>query len=360
MPAEPIHIIEPTLRDEAGHCHSLIANLAACTNRPPLIVWGDKQMQLPQLSQLPGLKLESYFSRRLRRVQAYFLFRRLLKQPGKIFISTAGRTDMQLMHWAAGNMKHTNKIFFYVHWLNLSAEKKRQLKKIAQRRPEFNLLTTTESAAENLRACSFESAKQIPYPVAASRTTTQHAFRYVLIAGAARQDKGISQVIDYINLLSESKAAIPVVFQTSAEHYGKLDELMRAEINRLDTIDYAPLTRQRETLSTDAYRDLYDGAICLQPYDPIDFADRVSGVTLDALRAGAPVITTDNTWMANIVKRFDAGVVLSDRSAPSIQRAVNTIHARYQDYQANARKASHALEKENSAQHLIDALMSAK
>jgi glycosyltransferase involved in cell wall biosynthesis len=356
----PIHIVEPTLRDEAGHCHSLIANLAACQNRPPLVVWGDKQIHLPQLTSLPRLKLNAYFSRRLRRLQAYFLYRCLLKQPGKIFISTAGRTDMQLMHWAAGNTTPKNKVYFYVHWLSLSAEKKRQLKKMAQHRPEFNLLTTTDTAADNLRECGFLSAKQIPYPVAATAASSQHSFKYVLIAGAARQDKGLSQVIDYIEFLRKSNSTIPVSIQTSAEHYGKVDITARAEINRLDSILYAPLIRQRETLSADAYRALYDGAICLQPYDPLDFADRVSGVTLDALRAGAPVITTDHTWMANIVKRFDAGVVLQDRSAPSIHSAVETIRARFNDYQSNAHKASQALESENSAQHLIDALMLAK
>lgn len=358
--SEPIHIVEPTLRDEAGHCHSLIANLAACQNRPPLVVWGDKLIHLPQLTSLPGLKLQAYFSRRMRRVQAFFLYRRLLKQPGKIFISTAGRTDMQLMHWAAGNTKQQNKIYFYVHWLSLSAEKKRQLEKMAQRHPEFNLFTTTQSAAENLRESGFHSAKQIPYPVATTAASGQHSFKYVLIAGAARQDKGLSQVIDYIEFLSKSKLVVPVSIQTSAEHYGKVDIAARAEINRLDSILYAPLIRQRETLSVDAYRALYDGAICLQPYDPLDFADRVSGVTLDALRAGAPVITTDRTWMANIVKRFDAGVVLRDRSAPSIHHAVETIRNRYCDYQANAHKASQALESENSAQHLMDALTTLK
>ncbi len=354
--SEPLHIIEPTLRDEAGHCHSLIANLAACSNRPPLMVWGDQQIHLPLLTSLPALQLEAYFSRRLRRVQAYFLYRRLLRQPGKIFISTAGRTDMQLMHWAAGNASHQNKIYFYVHWLNLSAEKKRQLKIMAQRHPEFNVLTTTESAAENLRECGFHSAKHIPYPVAASVASSQHGFRYVLIAGAARQDKGLSQTIDYIEFLDNSHSSIPVSIQTSAEHYGKIDEAARAEIGRLDGIGYTPLIRQRHTLSTEAYRALFDGAISLQPYEPSDFADRVSGVALDALRAGAPVITTDRTWMARIVSRFDAGVVLQDRSVQSIHQAVETIRARYSDYQANARKASQALASENSAQHLIDAL----
>jgi hypothetical protein len=186
--SEPIHIIEPTLRDEAGHCHSLISNLAACGDRPPLVVWSDKKIQLPQLAALPRLKLEAYFSRRLRRVQAYFLYRRLLKAPGKIFVSTAGRTDLQLMHWAAGKHAHKNRIFFYVHWLGLSAGKKSQLEKIAQRRPEFTLLTTTKSAADSLRECGFISVQQIPYPVAATVNSHAAAFKYVLMAGAARQD----------------------------------------------------------------------------------------------------------------------------------------------------------------------------
>jgi glycosyltransferase involved in cell wall biosynthesis len=357
---ETLHIVEPTLRDEAGHCHSLIANLAACHNRPSLMVWADKHIQLPQLALLPGLKLEAYFSRRWRRLQAYFLYRRLLKQPGKIFISTAGRTDVQLMDWAAGNHTYKNKIFFYVHWLNMSVEKKRQLKKIAQRRPEFNLLTTTHSAADGLRECGFASVKQIPYPMATSENSPSAEFSYVLMAGAARQDKGLSQTIDYIEFLNNSKLTIPIAIQTSAEFYGKLDAVTRVDIDRLAAINYAYLIRQGDTLSNAEYRALYGGAICLQPYDPVDFADRVSGVTLDALRAGAPVITTADTWMANIVTRFDAGLVLPDRSAQSIHSAVEKIRSQFSHYQQNARKAGQTLESENSAQHLIDALVTTK
>jgi glycosyltransferase involved in cell wall biosynthesis len=151
-----------------------------------------------------------------------------------------------------------------------------------------------------------------------------------------------------------------VALQTSSEHYGKLDEAARSAIDRLDAINYSSLIQQRSTLSTDEYRAMYDGAICLQPYDPVDFADRVSGVTLDALRAGAPVITTGGTWMANIVKRFNAGVVLQDRSVPSIHDAVEKILSQFSDYQENARGAGLKLESENSAQHLIDALADAK
>ncbi|MGB9151097.1 MAG: hypothetical protein WCB36_12710 [Burkholderiales bacterium] len=351
-----VHIVEPTLRDEAGHCDSLISNLAACSTRPRLVVWGDRKIYLPALESLPALEIKAYFFRKLRRVQAYFLFRRLLGEAGNIFISTAGRTDMVLMDWAAGKQNYPDKIFFYVHWLGLSGAKKRQLEKIARRHPEFNLLATTKSAAEDLRGCGFTSAKQIPYPVSATPAVNLHEFKYVLIAGAARQDKGLSQAIDYIDFLNNIKVNLAVKIQTSAEHYGKVDELARAEIRRLENIGYPPLIRQQTTLSMDAYRAMFEGAICLQPYDPDDFADRVSGVTLDALRAGAPVITTDRTWMADIVKRFDAGVVLQHRSAQSIHAAVETIRARYAEYQTNAFNAGLVLANENSAQHLMDAI----
>jgi glycosyltransferase involved in cell wall biosynthesis len=355
--SDTLHIVEPTLRNEAGHCHSLIASLAACKSRPSLVVWADKQFRPAQLALLPKLKIEGVFSRRLRKIQAFFLYRKLLKQPGKIFISTAGRTDLQLMDWAAGKCHHANKIFFYVHWLALSADKKQQLKKIAERRPEFTLLTTTQTAADHLLDCGFISVRQIPYPVSASAIKSgEVAFRYVLVPGAARQDKGISQAIDYIEYLVKSASSIPLLIQTSGEHYGKLDAQTHADLQRLDTIEYAPLIRQRDTLTVDDYNALYPGAICLQPYDPIDFADRVSGVTLDALRAGAPVIATDRTWMANIIKRFDAGEVLPERNAASIHAAVEKICARYDEYQANARRAGQALDNENSAQHLMDAL----
>jgi glycosyltransferase involved in cell wall biosynthesis len=354
---EPIHIVEPTLRDEAGHCHSLIASLAACPQRPPLVVWADKQIQLPHLASQPALTLKAYFSRRLRRLQAYFLYRRLLRQTGNIFISTASRTDLQLMDWAAGKQSYPGKLFFYVHWLGISEKKMHALKRIAQRRPEFCLLATTQSVADKLRACGFALVKQIPYPVTASAVPAeQSGFQHVLFAGAARQDKGFSQLIDYIEFLNKSAASLPVSVQTSAEHYGKQDAAIQREIMRLDAIDYEPLIRQRDTLTAEAYHALYRGAICLQPYDPLEFADRVSGVTLDALRAGAPVIVTDHTWMARIIQRFDAGVVLPDRSVQSIHAAVEKIRSHYAEYQTNARRAGQALERENSAQHLMNAL----
>ena len=69
------------------------------------------------------------------------------------------------------------------------------------------------------------------------------------------------------------------------------------------------------TLTGDAYSAMFRGAICLQPYSRQDFADRVSGVTLDAFVAGAPVVALSGTWIARMVQRFKAGEVIEEPTA---------------------------------------------
>ncbi|HQT98732.1 MAG TPA: hypothetical protein PK416_12800, partial [Thermodesulfobacteriota bacterium] len=69
---------------------------------------------------------------------------------------------------------------------------------------------------------------------------------------------------------------------------------------------------------------MFDGAIVLQPYAREDFEDRVSGVTLDAFSAGAPVIATSGTWMARAADRFGAGAAVPDLSPLALLSAVET------------------------------------
>jgi glycosyltransferase involved in cell wall biosynthesis len=106
------------------------------------------------------------------------------------------------------------------------------------------------------------------------------------------------------------------------------------------------------------YREMFDGAIVLQPYAREDFADRVSGVTLDAFSAGAPVIATAGTWMARVVQRFDAGRTLEGMSPQEILDAVDAVRGDYGRYRRNALDAGRALQEEHSGGHLLEALLS--
>ena len=354
----PLHIVEPTLADESGHCHSFVASLLSCEPRPALVIWADKKVNLPQFGSLPNLEMRPYFSRRLRRLQAYLLYRRLLKQAGKIFVTTAGRGDLQLIDWAVGKYSlPARKVFLYVHWLNLNPSKLKALRRIALRRPQLVLLAPTQSVVDLLHQAGFTGAQLVPYPVSGAKLSVEPApFRHVLYAGAARQDKGFSSVVDLVSQLADMQGSLPVVLQTSSEHYGKLDEQTRADIARLAQINYPLLHTHTQTLSGDEYAKLYQGAICLQPYDTKDFADRISGVTLDAMRNGAPAIVPEGTWMAGVVNRFEAGIVLEDFSAKKLLIAVEKIRADYNRYQQNAFNAGATLAQENSAQHLLSAI----
>ncbi|MGH8248152.1 MAG: glycosyltransferase, partial [Gammaproteobacteria bacterium] len=76
--------------------------------------------------------------------------------------------------------------------------------------------------------------------------------------------------------------------------------------------------------------------ICIQPYDPDEFRDRVSGVTLDALAYGSPVIVPANTWMAKIMEPHSAGIAVPELDAGSILRAARTILGDYDRYRRSA------------------------
>jgi hypothetical protein len=86
-------------------------------------------------------------------------------------------------------------------------------------------------------------------------------------------------------LLAAKNADIAITVQITPDHYGKYDDATRADIARLETTSYAPLTLIRKNASPEEYAATFPGSICLQPYDAAEFRDRVSGVTLDALGA---------------------------------------------------------------------------
>ena len=85
----------------------------------------------------------------------------------------------------------------------------------------------------------------------------------------------------------------------------------------------------------------------LAPYDPAKFADSVSGVVLDALLHGAPVVTSAGTWAADVVGRFGAGVVLPARTPEALAAAIDAILADWDTYAARAAEASSVLAEEH-------------
>ena len=365
----PLHIIEPTLTSHAGHCHSLVRALVDAATAAPqaaaspagITVWAGRSA----LADWPGpARLVPHFSRRWRRPQAYLLLRRLLRQPGRVLIATAGSTDLLLAGWAASGQIAPHKLFLFVHWLSGKPAKARRLSVLARRQPHIHILAPTASVVDFFRACGFR-ATQVPYPLAVSTPAPNGAppaFKHLLVAGGARIDKGFGQVVDLVAELARRGLAWPITVQTSIEPRHRHDAALASALARLRGLQstYPGLSLSDEALSPAGYHALFDGALVLQPYRAADFKDRVSGVTLDALAAGAPVVATDGTWMASLLRRFGAGVATADLSAAGLISAIDQVLADHAGFATRARAAAARVMAEHSARRLIDVVLQAE
>ena len=356
--AEIINVVEPTLDTEAGHCYSFISALCRAGDASRMLrLWVSRRVELAFAEK--HIQIRKHFFRRTRRLQSYFLYRKLLAEPGKLFISTAGRTDLLLLDWASREAIPEKKAYLYFHWFNANDKKLSSLKAIAHRQPNLVILGPTPSVVKIFHDAGFRGARVVPYPISRRDANFQaepNQFRHLLYAGAARRDKGFSHVVDLVAHLQECGLQIPVLLQTSPEHYGKYDATTQADIQRLQAIAYPYLRLCPETLDNRGYADIFVGAICLQLYDQSDFIDRVSGVTLDAFSAGCPTVATAGTWMARMAQRFEAGVSVADLSAPQVLSAVERVMAEYADYNRHALHAGKILQEENDAGTLFRVL----
>ena len=358
--ATPIHIVEPRLVDDVGHCLSLVRALAGAASvagaGERLTIWGG--VGSAAFWRGPG-ELRPIFDRRFRRLQTLQLLRRLLREPGRILIATAGTTDLVLATIAAaGRTIAPHRLHLFVHWVGAKANKTKLLEAIARRQPNLRIFGPTPAVVELFARCGFQ-ATLAPYPVEASAAAPSEAepFRHLLVAGGARMDKGLDRVVALVDEMQARGLAFPITIQTSAEAQHARDAEVAALLDRLRHSNYSALVLRSEALAPDAYRALFRGAIVIQPYRAADFADRVSGVTLDALGAGAPVVATAGTWMARLIDAHGAGIAVDNLGPASLLDAIETVRADYPAFAARARLASTQLREAHSARALIDALL---
>jgi len=357
MQAHVVNVVEPTLVSEAGHCSTVVHGLCSAGKGLSFRVWAGAGAKLPTLERV-GVDIRRYFFRRLRKLQAFLLYRRLLREPGQIVVSTAGRFDLTVLDWVASGPIPESKVFLYFHRLRLTPAKEAALRRLAARQPHVVMLGTTDTIERKLHELGFaRTATMLPLPVPADSATEQaQPFRHVLVAGASRRDKGFRQIVDFLEHLAQSGASIPVTIQVSGDHYNRYDEHTLQDLKRLRALNYGHLTLVPETLRSDEYLALFQGAICLQPYDRHEYADKISGITLDAFTSGAPVIAISDTWMARMVERFGAGVTVTDTTPRLLEQAVSKVIAAYDRYHERARAAGVALREQQTWKPVVEAI----
>ena len=313
-----MHIIEPTLKDQTGHCFSLLNDLflADTSDQNRFEVWLNRRARVI-FAKHSNVVAHRFFTRRARRLQVYFLYRKFIKNRQPFFVSTATSTDLLLLGWTLGQFNCTNPSFIrlYIHWLYREPKRMRRLQRSARLCAQIPIACPTEGVQEILHEAGFEDVEVIPYPRATwNKSEISESkfpqFKQLLFAGAARVDKGFPLIVELVARLQQEKSEIPIAVQCSTTHKGKHSAEILFALQKLQNIHYKPLRIFSETLSESEYKHLFANSIVLQPYDVELFSNRVSGVSLDALTQGSPIIAPAGTWMAELIQHYRAGTVV--------------------------------------------------
>jgi len=281
----------------------------------------------------------------------------LLKEPGRLLLSTAGSIDFLLLDWAASGKIPKNKVYLYVHWLGAKTSTSTKLAKLAQRQPNLVVMCTTPRTTEFFKTLGFRSTT-VAYPrtLQVDSVKPNPTFHHLVFAGAARMDKGFDRIAELVDYLAKTQASIPIWIQASSTHQNTHSADILVQIERLKHSGYSGQTLFESTLNPADYHALFAGGISIQPYSESDFEDRVSGVTLDALAAGCPVIVTANTWLGRIVVKHKAGIATTDLSPSGLHRAIISITQDYEGYAQRAVKAGLVLSQEHSAVAMVQTI----
>lgn len=368
-----LHLIEPTLTSLSGHEYGYVASLIHANKHFGfnIHVWLGKAVDTKEvLSKLLHLnkcsvKIIKYFIRPIRQIQKVFLYYKFLKNNQPFYVCTAGFIDLIICDYLNKIFKFRNfaKVaFFHFHQFNKKSSKIQALKKISSvSKKNFKILTTNSNLTKIFSDCNFLQCKTIACPSFSPKSSAEkikYDFNKVLYAGVARQDKGFSLVVDTIISMQEQHVNVPFMLQISAPNSNRFDKQTTLALSKLQKI--ANLNHKiklcKSALTILQYQELFLGAICLLVYEQKQYADKFSGVTLDAFYAGCPVITVNNTWMGDATSRFDAGVVLDIPTTSNIRDAILKIIDQYSYYHDNSKKAASYLIKEHDPKHSLQAV----
>jgi hypothetical protein len=357
-----VHIIEPTLRDQAGHCFSFVDSVLEAGREGGVTrhVW--VHAATGPLFDGHGACVEHHhFRGGWRRLQAGRLYRALLGSGEPFLVATATTTDLLTLGLLARHLTGTGRAYAYVHWYRPSWRRRRIISWTARRAPGLEILCATETVQRAFQEAGCRRARHVPYPRPVRAAPRERAVTdepgHVLYAGAARADKGFPVIVDLVAELAAEGSALPVVVQCSTTHRGRHAGKIEGAIDRLRGIAYGPLRTIEHTLDESAYANLFANAITVQPYDAGHFADRVSGVALDALHAGSPLVVPEATWMARQVERYEAGVSVRDASScAEIRSAIDRVAADWPRYARNAQRAGRELAERHDARRLWDVI----
>ena len=368
-----LHLVEPTLSGLAGYEYGYVSSLISANIDFgfKINVWLNRSVdhknvlnRLVNINKKP-VTVVKYFFRAMRQIQKIVLYYKFLRANQPFYVCTAGLIDLLICEYLYKIFRFKNSCclaFFHFHQFNKKPSKLQRLAKFSNiAKLNFKIFTTTDHLTQIFTAAGFHNCKTIAcpgFPPQVIPDNIKYMFNKVLYAGVARQDKGFSLVVDTIEYLRIHNNNLPCSVQVSAPGVKKFDPVTAAAVVKLQQLanQYYNIKLYRGPLIANQYQELFAGAICLLVYNQSQYADKFSGVGLDAFYAGCPVITVADTWMATMVLKFNAGIILTEPTPAKVAIAVTQIVDKYQIYHTNAKQVAKYLIELHDPKHSLKAV----
>jgi glycosyltransferase involved in cell wall biosynthesis len=354
---KPLLVIEPNLRKPSGHYAEYVRALATVAEGRTIEVMAHPEADA-MLGAMPGVRVSTREPRVGRCCAEWRTIYRAVQEHAPFLVLTAdGRHSLAVSLSSLATRRPPVNARLYFHWIPKGLRDSVLMKLSAPAREHALAIVPTEAIAASLRELGWKRVERVPYPMMGPVPAPEPVpFQRILVAGALRLNKGLDLVVGLSRLWEKQNRTTPLFVQTSmkrAKSYGKRETEL---VERLFSIGYRGLTTDDSSPGREEYVARFRGSLVLAPYERERFADAVSGVVLDALLHGAPVVATRGTWPGAVVERFGAGVTFEERTPESLSDAIDHVLDNWPEFSARACEAAVVLAREHDPRNLLDLL----
>lgn len=230
----------------------------------------------------------------------------------------------------------------------------RRLEALAAAGLPIRLATDSDRLAERFERLTSLPVETLPIPHVPPEPPAAHqpGPLHLVSLGGARDEKGMFEIIAAIGLLRQEADGLDGMRFTLQANDAAPD--LQAALDAFAQDLPAEVTLLPRPLDAATYHAALHGAdMLLLPYWRSIYEARTSGVFLEALAAGKPVIATSDSWMSDELARHGAGLLVPDRDPAALAAAIREAARDRQALAAQAMAARGPVLARHSAPALV-------
>jgi glycosyltransferase involved in cell wall biosynthesis len=208
--------------------------------------------------------------------------------------------------------------------------------RLLERFPTLKLVTDSSRLADEYSRLTRLPIGVLPIPHTGNTNgnpSAPHHPPVVVFLGGARSEKGFSILVEAARQMKDDK--IQLVLQCHRDDPDDADAAKAHE--ELERLSGQKVRLVPEPLDSARYYELLASAdIVVIPYRVQNYRARTSGILVEALAAGKPVVVTNGTWMADQTVPEKVGVTFEDGNARDLRRAILELASSLEAYRQRA------------------------